>query len=64
MLPECAVGHLPCLPGRLADVLSMVFKLANGAENHRRVLSGPVLIAKVITGIQFKTVLKRKGLPI
>ncbi len=35
-------------------MLSMVFKLAKGAENHRRILCGSELIAKIITDIQFK----------
>jgi putative transposase len=37
-----------------ASILSMVFKLAKSAEGRWRALRGSELIAKVITGVQFK----------
>ena len=40
--------------GSRAGILSMVFKLALSAQNRWRALRGSELIAKVITGIQFK----------
>jgi len=40
--------------GSRAGILSMVFKLAKTAERRWRVLRGSELIAKVITGVQFK----------
>ena len=40
--------------GSRAGILSMVFKLAKTAERRWRVLRGSELIAKIITGVQFK----------
>ena len=59
LFPQLSVGRRFAFPTYeicvwRAGVLSMVFKLAKSAENHWRVLRGSELIAKVITGIQFK----------
>ena len=40
--------------GSRASILSMVFKLVKSAETRWRALRGSELIAKVITGVQFK----------
>ena len=40
--------------GSRTGILSMVFKLAKSAETRWRVLRGSELIAKIITGVQFK----------
>lgn len=49
--------------GSRAGILSMVFKLAKSAETRWRALRGSELIAKVITGVQFKdgVEVQRKG---
>src|SRR5256885_17000854 len=40
--------------GSRASILSTVFKLAQSAEQRGQKLSGPEMIAKGITGVQFK----------
>jgi len=37
-----------------ASILSTVFKLAQSAEQRRQKLRGAAMIAKIITGVQFR----------